>query len=213
MTTSCTAITVSGVSTASSAAPSPASSGTTWSSPTPRVDKLYVPTDQLAAVRKYTGGESPRVSRMGGSDWAATRNRVRREASVLADHVVAVHRARATAEGHAFAPDTPWQRELEDAFPYEETRDQIRAIHDVKEDMESAAPMDRLVFGDVGFGKTEVALRAAFKAMTDGFQVAMLCPTTLLVQQHFQTFSERFDPFPVRVEMLSRFLTPSRPAG
>ena len=173
-------------------------------------DKLYVPTDQLAAVRKYTGGESPRVSRMGGSDWAATRNRVRREASVLADHVVAVHRARATAEGHAFAPDTPWQRELEDAFPYEETRDQIRAIHDVKEDMESAAPMDRLVFGDVGFGKTEVALRAAFKAMTDGFQVAMLCPTTLLVQQHFQTFSERFDPFPVRVEMLSRFLTPSQ---
>ena len=172
-----------------------------------RGDKLYVPTDQLAAVRKYTGGESPRVSRMGGSDWAATRNRVRREAAVLADHVVAVHRARARAVGHAFAPDTPWQQEVEDAFPYEETRDQLRAIEDVKQDMESPAPMDRLVFGDVGFGKTEVALRAAFKAVSDDSQVAVLCPTTLLVQQHFQTFSERFDAYPIRVEMLSRFLT------
>ena len=172
-----------------------------------RGDRLYVPTDQLAAVRKYTGGESPRVSRMGGSDWAATRSRVRREAAVLADHVVAVHRARARAVGHAFAPDTPWQREVEDAFPYEETRDQLRAIEDVKQDMESAAPMDRLVFGDVGFGKTEVALRAAFKAVSDDSQVAVLCPTTLLVQQHFQTFSERFDAYPIRVEMLSRFLT------
>ena len=171
-------------------------------------DRLYVPTDQLAAVRKYTGGESPRVSRMGGSDWAATRSRVRKEAAVVADHVVEVHRARAAASGHAFAPDTPWQREVEDAFPYEETRDQLKAIDDVKQDMESPAPMDRLVFGDVGFGKTEVALRAAFKAVTDGFQVAMLCPTTLLVQQHFQTFLERFDPYPIRVEMLSRFLTP-----
>ena len=173
-------------------------------------DRLYVPTDQLAAVRKYTGGESPRVSRMGGSDWAATRNRVRREASVLADHVVEVHRARATAKGHPFAPDTPWQQEVEDAFPYEETPDQLQAIDDVKRDMESSAPMDRLVFGDVGFGKTEVALRAAFKAVTDGFQFAMLCPTTLLVQQHFLTFSERFDAYPIRVEMLSRFLTPAQ---
>ena len=170
-------------------------------------DKLYVPTDQLAAVRKYTGGESPRVSRMGGSDWAATRSRVRREAAVLADHVVAVHRARARAVGRAFAPDTPWQREVEDAFPYEETRDQLTAIEDVKQDMESTSPMDRLVFGDVGFGKTEVALRAAFKAVSDDSQVAVLCPTTLLVQQHFQTFSERFEPYPIRVEMLSRFLT------
>ena len=173
-------------------------------------DRLYVPTDQLAAVRKYTGGESPRVSRMGGRDWATTRSRVRREAAVVADHVVEVHRARAAAPGHAFAPDTPWQREVEDAFPYEETRDQIQAINDVKQDMESPAPMDRLVFGDVGFGKTEVALRAAFKAVTDGFQVAMLCPTTLLVQQHFQTFYERFEPYPIRVEMLSRFLTPAQ---
>ena len=173
-------------------------------------DRLYVPTDQLASVRKYTGGESPRVSRMGGSDWAATRSRVRREAAVLADHVVELHRARAAAAGHAFGPDTPWQREIEEAFPYEETADQLRAIEDVKADMESAAPMDRLVFGDVGFGKTEVALRAAFKAVADGYQVAMLCPTTLLAQQHFQTFSERFGPYPVRVEMLSRFLTPAQ---
>ena len=147
---------------------------------------------------------------MGGGDWAATRNRVRREASVLAEHVVEVHRARAAAAGHAFAPDTPWQREVEDAFPYEETPDQIQAVADVKEDMESSAPMDRLVFGDVGFGKTEVALRAAFKAVTDGYQAAMLCPTTLLAQQHFQTFSDRFASYPVRVEMLSRFLTPAQ---
>ena len=172
-------------------------------------DKLYVPTDQLAAVRKYTGGESPRVSRMGGSDWAATRSRVRKEAAVLADHVVAVHRARATAVGHSFAPDTPWQQEVEETFPYEETRDQMRAIEEVKQDMESTSPMDRLVFGDVGFGKTEVAVRAAFKAISDDSQVAMLCPTTLLVQQHFQTFSERFAPYPIRVEMLSRFITPA----
>ena len=170
-------------------------------------DRLYVPTDQFAAVRKYTGGESPRLSRMGGRDWAATRSKVRREASVLADHVVAVHRARAAAQGHAFAPDTPWQREIEESFPYEETADQLAAIEDVKRDMESPLPMDRLIFGDVGFGKTEVALRAAFKAVADGYQVAMLCPTTLLVQQHFQTFSERFAAYPLRVEMLSRFLT------
>ncbi|MDE0138184.1 MAG: transcription-repair coupling factor [bacterium] len=170
-------------------------------------DRLYVPTDQLAAVRKYTGGESPRLSRMGGRDWAATRSKVRREASVLAEHVVAVHRARAAAKGHAFEPDTPWQREIEAAFPFEETADQLTAIEDVKRDMESPLPMDRLIFGDVGFGKTEVALRAAFKAVADGYQVAMLCPTTLLVQQHFQTFSERFAAYPLRVEMLSRFLT------
>ena len=173
-------------------------------------DKLYVPTDQLAAVRKYTGGASPRISRMGGRDWAAARSKVRKEAAVLAEHVVAVHRARAAAAGHAFSPDTPWQREMEDAFPYEETPDQLRAVAEVKQDMESPAPMDRLVFGDVGFGKTEVALRAVFKAVADGYQAAVLCPTTLLAQQHYQTFSERFAPYPVRVEMLSRFLTPAQ---
>ncbi|MCY3539640.1 MAG: transcription-repair coupling factor [bacterium] len=172
-----------------------------------RDDRLYVPTDQMAAVRKYTGGEQPRLSRMGGSDWEATRRKVRREASVLADQVVAMHKARATAPGHAFSSDTPWQQEVEASFPFEETTDQLAAIQDVKKDMETPLPMDRLIFGDVGFGKTEVALRAAFKAVADGYQVAMLCPTTLLVQQHYQTFTERFAAYPLRVEMLSRFLT------
>ena len=173
-------------------------------------DKLYVPTDQLAAVKKYTGGESPRVSKMGGGDWAAARRRVKKEASALADHVIEMHRQRALAPGRAFAPDGPWQREMEDAFPFEETPDQLAAAADVKADMESDAPMDRLIFGDVGFGKTEVAIRAVFKAVTDGCQAAVLCPTTLLAQQHHQTFRERFAPYPVRVEMLSRFLTPSQ---
>ncbi len=171
-------------------------------------DKLYVPTDQLAAVKKYTGGEAPRVSRMGGKDWSDTKQRVRREVAAVAEEVVRLHKARATATGVAYPPDTPWQREMESSFPFEETADQLTAIADVKADMELDTPMDRLVFGDVGFGKTEVALRAAFKAATAGKQVAVLCPTTLLAQQHFQTFSERFDPYPIEVAMLSRFLTP-----
>jgi transcription-repair coupling factor (superfamily II helicase) len=170
-------------------------------------DRLYVPTDQLAAVRKYTGGETPRLSRMGGKDWSETRERVRRAVAAVAETVVRLHRARARAAGHPFAPDTPWQREMEASFPYEETPDQITAIGEVKVDMESDRPMDRLVFGDVGYGKTEVAIRAAFKAVAGGKQVAVLCPTTLLAQQHQQTFSERFGGYPVRVEMLSRFLT------
>ncbi len=170
-------------------------------------DRLYVPTDQLAAVRRYTGGEAPRLSRMGGTDWEATRGRVRKEVAAVAERVVSLHRARAVAPGHAYSPDTPWQREFESAFPYEETPDQLTAIDDVKSDMETNRPMDRLIFGDVGFGKTEIALRAAFKAVQDGKQAAVLVPTTLLAQQHFQTFSERFDPFPIRVAMLSRFLT------
>ncbi|MDH4116832.1 MAG: transcription-repair coupling factor [Acidimicrobiia bacterium] len=170
-------------------------------------DRLYVPTDQLAAVTKYTGGETPRVSRMGGKDWAETKSKVRKAVAAVAEEVVRLHRLRAQASGHAFDIDSPWQRELEASFPFEETPDQLSAIADVKVDMESDAPMDRLVFGDVGFGKTEVALRAAFKAATAGKQVAVLCPTTLLAQQHFATFSERFAPYPVRVEMLSRFLT------
>jgi len=173
-------------------------------------DKLYVPTDQLAAIRKYTGGESPRVSRMGGADWERTRGRVRNAAAAVAEEVVALHRERARVPGHAHAPDSPWQREMEAAFPFEETPDQLSAIAEVKVDMESGEPMDRLIFGDVGFGKTEVAIRAAFKAVQDGRQVAVLCPTTLLAQQHHQTFSERFAPYPVRVEMLSRFLSPKQ---
>ncbi len=170
-------------------------------------DKLYVPTDQLDAIRRYTGGEKPRVSRMGGADWSATKARVRKAVATIAEQVVSLHRARAVASGHAFGPDGPWQSELDAAFPFEETPDQLQAIEDVKVDMQSERPMDRLVFGDVGFGKTEIAVRAAFRAATGGRQTAVLCPTTLLAQQHFQTFTERFDPFPIRVAMLSRFLT------
>ena len=170
-------------------------------------DKLYVPTDQLAAVRKYTGGEAPRLSRMGGGDWEKTRSRVRKEVAAVAEEVVALHRSRAQVTGHAYSADTPWQAEMESAFPFEETSDQLRAIEDVKRDMHREEPMDRLVFGDVGFGKTEVAVRAAFKAVQEGKQAAILVPTTLLAQQHHQVFSERFGPYPMRVEALSRFLT------
>jgi len=170
-------------------------------------DRLYVPTDQLAAVRRYSGGEIPRLSRMGGADWANTRAKVRQAVAVVAEHVVALYRERAASAGIPADPDTPWQAELEGAFPYEETPDQLLAIADVKADMESDQPMDRLIFGDVGFGKTEVAIRAAFKAIQSGRQVAMLVPTTLLAQQHFATFSERLQPYPIRVEVLSRFLT------
>lgn len=170
-------------------------------------DKLYVPTDQLGAITRYSGGESPRLSRMGGTDWSQTRSRVRKEVAVVADQVVELHRKRAAAVGHAFGADTPWQREFEASFPYEETPDQLEAIISVKADMETDTPMDRLIFGDVGFGKTEVAIRAMFKAVQDGKQAAMLVPTTLLAQQHNATFTDRFAPYPIRVEMLSRFLT------
>ncbi len=170
-------------------------------------DRLYVPVDQLAAVKRYTGGEAPRVSRMGGKDWSEQRSRVKKAVAAVAAEVVELHRRRALASGHAYEEDTPWQREVEGAFPYEETLDQLRAIEEVKADMETDKPMDRLIFGDVGFGKTEVAIRAAFKAVQEGRQVAVLCPTTLLAQQHHQTFTERFAPYPVRVEVLSRFLT------
>ena len=148
-------------------------------------DRLYVPTDQLAAVRTYVGGETPRLSRMGGADWETTRTKVRKAVEVVAEEVVALHRARASAAGRSSGPDSPWQGEFEASFPFEETPDQITAISDVKFDMEKPDPMDRLIFGDVGFGKTEVALRAAFKAIQAGRQVAVLVPTTLLAQQHF----------------------------
>ena len=173
-------------------------------------DRLYVPIDQLAAVKKYTGGETPRISSMGGKDWSEQKSRVRTAVATVAREVVDLHRQRAAASGHAYDPDTPWQRELEAGFPFEETPDQLTAIGEVKTDMESPTPMDRLIFGDVGYGKTEVAIRAAFKAIQSGKQVAILCPTTLLAQQHHQTFSERLDPYPVRVETLSRFLTTSQ---
>ena len=173
-------------------------------------DKIYVPTEQIDTVRHYTGGESPTLSRMGGGDWQRTRSKVRAAVREIAEELVALYRKRVASPGHAFPPDTPWQHELEEAFPYIETPDQAKAINDVKADMEAPVPMDRLVCGDVGFGKTEVAIRAAFKAVQDGMQAAVLVPTTLLAQQHFGTFSERFAGYPVRVEVLSRFLTPGQ---
>jgi transcription-repair coupling factor (superfamily II helicase) len=170
-------------------------------------DKLYVPSDQIDAVRHHTGSESPTLSRMGGGEWQKAKAKVRSAVAEIAQELVVLYQTRVHTPGHAFAPDTPWQRELEDSFAFEPTPDQRTAIADVKGDMESTVPMDRLVCGDVGFGKTEVALRAVFKAVQDGKQAAVLVPTTLLAQQHFQTFSDRFAGYPVRVEVLSRFLT------
>ena len=168
-------------------------------------DRLYVPTDQLDQVTKYVGGELPTLHRLGGSDWAQTKARARKHVKQIAADLIKLYSARMASKGHAFAPDTPWQRELEDAFAYVETPDQLSSIDEVKADMEREVPMDRLICGDVGYGKTEIAVRAAFKAVQDGKQVAVLVPTTLLVQQHQQTFSERYAPFPVTVRALSRF--------
>jgi transcription-repair coupling factor (superfamily II helicase) len=170
-------------------------------------DRLYVPTDMVGWVSKYLGGESPRLSRLGTDQWSKTKNRVRRAVRDMAGELVRLYSVRMSVPGHAFSPDTPWQRELEDAFPHTETPDQATTIDEVKRDMESDRPMDRLVCGDVGYGKTEIAVRSAFKAVMDGKQVAVLVPTTLLAEQHFQTFSERYAPFPVKVAMLSRFLS------
>ncbi|GAA2737147.1 transcription-repair coupling factor [Pedococcus aerophilus] len=168
-------------------------------------DRLYVPTDQLDQVTRYVGGEQPTLSKMGGSDWKQTKSKARRYVKQIAAELIQLYSARMATSGHAFAPDTPWQRELEDAFAYIETPDQLSSIDEVKADMERTVPMDRLICGDVGYGKTEIAVRAAFKAIQDGKQVAVLVPTTLLVQQHFQTFSERYAQFPVTVKALSRF--------
>ncbi|MGH9067786.1 MAG: transcription-repair coupling factor, partial [Acidimicrobiales bacterium] len=173
-------------------------------------DKLYVPSDQIDAITPYTGGENPSLHRLGGSEWGRAKAKVRSAVREIAQELVLLYRRRVTTEGHAYPEDTPWQRELEDAFPYTETPDQAKAIEEVKADMSEAVPMDRLVCGDVGFGKTEIALRAVFKAVQDGRQAAVLVPTTLLAQQHFQTFSDRFAGYPVRVEVLSRFLTPAQ---
>ena len=170
-------------------------------------DRLYLPSEQIDALTPYTGGESPTLNRMGGAEWSRQKARVRAAVREVAKELVELYRRRHTTPGHAFSPDTPWQTELEQAFPYPETPGQLKAVEDVKADMELPLPMDRLVCGDVGFGKTEVAVRAVFKAVQDGFQAAVLVPTTLLAQQHFQTFSERYAPYPVRVEVLSRFLT------
>jgi transcription-repair coupling factor (superfamily II helicase) len=173
-------------------------------------DRLYVPSDQIDAVRQYSGGDAPTLNRMGGGDWQRAKSRVRAAVEEVAQELVVLYQKRVTTPGHAFGPDTPWQQEVEAAFPYQETPDQLEAIVAVKADMEESKPMDRLVCGDVGFGKTEIAIRAAFKAIQDGKQVAVLVPTTLLAQQHYQTFSERFAGYPIRVEVLSRFLTPGQ---
>jgi transcription-repair coupling factor (superfamily II helicase) len=169
-------------------------------------DKIFLPADQIGRITRYSGGPAPTLSRLGGTDWERVKSRVRRAVAELAEDLLAIYAARASAPGFSFSPDTTWQRELEEAFPYTETRDQHRTIEEVKADMLRRRPMDRLVCGDVGYGKTEVALRAAFKAVQDGKQVAVLVPTTVLAQQHLGTFRRRLAPFPVRVEMLSRFV-------
>jgi transcription-repair coupling factor (superfamily II helicase) len=170
-------------------------------------DRLYVPTDQLDQVTRYVGGEQPTLDKMGGGDWAKRKGRARKAVRQIAGELIKLYAARQATKGHAFAKDTPWQRELEDAFPFVETPDQLSTIDDVKHDMERVMPMDRIVCGDVGYGKTEIAVRAAFKAVQDGKQVAVLVPTTLLVQQHYATFAERYAAFPVTVAPLSRFQT------
>ncbi|MGW1463105.1 transcription-repair coupling factor [Streptomyces sp. NPDC002308] len=172
-------------------------------------DRLYIPTDQLEQVTKYVGGEAPTLHRLGGADWTKTKQRAKKAVKEIAGDLIKLYSARMAAPGHAFGPDTPWQRELEDAFPYAETPDQLSTIAEVKEDMEKTVPMDRLICGDVGYGKTEIAVRAAFKAVQDGKQVAVLVPTTLLVQQHYGTFTERYSQFPVNVRALSRFQSES----
>ncbi|GAA4876991.1 transcription-repair coupling factor [Serinicoccus chungangensis] len=168
-------------------------------------DRLYLPTDQLDQLTKYVGGEAPTLHRLGGADWQKTKSRARKHVRQIAAELIRLYSARQATQGHAFGPDSPWQRELEDAFAFVETPDQLVSIEEVKADMEKTVPMDRLISGDVGYGKTEIAVRAAFKAIQDGKQVAVLVPTTLLVQQHFQTFSERYAQFPVTVRALSRF--------
>jgi len=170
-------------------------------------DRVYVDSEDIGLIRKYTGGEEPKLSKMGGGDWEKTRARVRKAVRDIAAELVILYRRRLATPGRAFAEDGPFQKQIEDAFPYEETPDQLTAIAETKADMERAVPMDRLICGDVGYGKTEVALRAAAKAVFDGAQVAVLVPTTLLASQHGQTFRERFANYPVRVEVLSRFLS------
>nr|WP_259349556.1 transcription-repair coupling factor [Schaalia sp. JY-X169] len=172
-------------------------------------DNLYVPTTSLDQVSAYSGSDAPKLSKMGGADWAKTKQKARKAVMEIAAELVRLYAERAKAEGYAFAPDTPWQRELEDAFEYTETPDQLATIDEVKADMEKRVPMDRLLTGDVGYGKTEVAVRAAFKAVQDGKQVAILVPTTLLAQQHYDTFAERYAGYPIKVAQLSRFTSPS----
>jgi transcription-repair coupling factor (superfamily II helicase) len=175
-------------------------------------DRLFVPTDALDQLSRYVGGENPPLHKMGGADWQKAKARARKAVREIAAQLIQLYAARQATKGHAFGSDTPWQRELEDAFAWVETPDQLSAIEEVKADMRQPVPMDRLISGDVGFGKTEIAVRAAFKAVTDGKQVAVLVPTTLLAQQHFTTFTERMAQFPVQIRQLSRFATASEAA-
>ncbi|HJQ07823.1 MAG TPA: transcription-repair coupling factor, partial [Nocardioides sp.] len=170
-------------------------------------DRLYVPADALDQVTRYVGGEQPSLDRLGGADWTKRKNRARKAVREIAAELIKLYAARQATRGHAFGPDSPWQRELEDAFPFHETPDQLTTVDEVKADMERVVPMDRLICGDVGYGKTEIAVRAAFKAVQDGKQVAVLVPTTLLVTQHLSTFMERMSGFPVVLKGLSRFQT------
>jgi transcription-repair coupling factor (superfamily II helicase) len=170
-------------------------------------DRIFVPVEQISRVTRYAGGERPSLSRLGGTEWLRAKQRVRRAVADLAEELLALYAARSNAQGHAFSDDSPWQAEMEASFPYEETIDQLRASTEVKADMERGVPMDRLVVGDVGYGKTEVALRGAFKATQDGRQVAVLVPTTVLAAQHHATFSQRFAAFPIEVRLLSRFVS------
>lgn len=176
-------------------------------------DRLYIPTDQLQLIQKYIGqadaGAGPKLNRLNSPEWRKTKSRAKKAVEEIAEDLIALYARRAEEKGFAFSPDTPWQREFEENFIYEETISQHRSIAEIKKDMESDRPMDRLLCGDVGYGKTEVALRGGFKAIMDGKQVALLCPTTILAQQHFQTAKERFRDYPVRVEVLSRFRTPA----
>ena len=173
-------------------------------------DRLFVPVHQADRLTRYIGpdGGTPSISRLGGEAWKQAKSRVRDAVQEVAEDLLDLYARRKTAQGFPFSPDTPWQRELESSFPYVETDDQLRVIEEVKRDMEKARPMDRLLCGDVGYGKTEIALRAAFKAVMEGRQVAILVPTTVLAQQHFETFHQRLAAFPMKVEMLSRFRTP-----
>jgi transcription-repair coupling factor (superfamily II helicase) len=168
-------------------------------------DRIYVPTDSLEQITRYVGGETPPLHRIGGGDWIKAKTRAKKAVKEIAGELIRLYAARTSSPGFAFSPDTTWQRELEDSFAYVETPDQLVTINEVKTDMERPYPMDRIVCGDVGYGKTEIAIRAAFKAVQDGKQVAVLVPTTLLAQQHFATFSERYSGFPIKVSSLSRF--------
>ena len=175
-------------------------------------DKLYVPVDQLDLVQKYIGseGNSPKINKLGGAEWQKAKAKARKSINEIAQDLVKLYAARATLKGHSFGKDTEWQRQFEDEFPYEETPDQLASLEEIKSDMESDKPMDRLLCGDVGYGKTEVAIRAAFKAVMDGKQVAFLVPTTILAEQHYNNFIKRFSDFPIKIDMISRFRTPKQ---